>query len=234
MARSSTPLPPAPPARPRWRPSNPEASTAPADGAGDYGPVFLTDGSYDVTASADGFDPATVDIVSVFAGITTTQDFSLARPVLDAAPCECRDARCSTSGSADETLHPEQPRLSPLLDWSLAEMPPIDSANPLSMTVKAGPIEIEAELADQMRSRGSAGYIIDFRERPDLSPALSMGWDDRGASSLMLCGATATRTQARVRSYLEDHRVALPGLLDRQCHHRPVIVGRCLRRSPRL
>jgi len=185
----------------------PGGIAAPADGAGDYGPVFLVDGSYDVTASAPGFGDDTANSVAVVAGTTTTQDFDLMRPVLQTAPVSF-DTTVPTSGSADETLTLDNLGNLPPLDWTLRELPPTEAANPLSAPPVSGPVKVEPELEDQMRSLGVAGYLIDFRERPDLSPALAMEWDERGRFVVDALTATAERTQTRVRDYLDGQRVS--------------------------
>jgi len=185
----------------------PGSVVAPADGSGDYGPVFLTDGSYDVTASASGFDDTTVPSVSVVSGTITTQDFDLVRPVLDATPASF-DVTAPVSTSTDETLALSNLGYVPALDWSISELPPTETANPLSKPSDAATVRVEPELDAQMRSRGVAGYIIDFVERPDLSPALTMDWNARGEYVVDALTETAERTQKRVRTYLDDRRVA--------------------------
>ena len=181
--------------------------TAPADAAGDYGPVFLADGTYDVTASASGFGDESATGVTVIAGTTTTMDFDLLRPVLGAAPTSF-DTTVPTSSSADETLTLSNQGYLPPLDWTLSELPPTEAANPLSAPPAAGPVTIEPKLEAEMRSAGEAGYLIDFRERPDLSPALTMGWDERGRFVVNALMATAKRTQSRVRDYLDGRKVS--------------------------
>ncbi|MEX1310312.1 MAG: carboxypeptidase-like regulatory domain-containing protein, partial [Candidatus Sulfomarinibacteraceae bacterium] len=131
----------------------PDGITAPADGSGSYGPVFLADGSYDVTASADGFDDATATSVSLVAGTITTQDFDLVRPVMDVSPPSF-DTTVPLSSTADETLTLDNIGYIPPLDWSIAELPPVESASPLSQPAEASPIRVEPELAAEMQSRG--------------------------------------------------------------------------------
>ncbi len=185
---------------------NPGSIVAPADGAGDYGPVFLTDGIYDVTASADGYDDVAVTGISVLPQTITIVDFNLLRPALDVTPTSV-ETTVATGVSADEILSLSNLGYVPPLDWTVTELPPI-AANPLSKSPKAGSVKVEPELEAQMRSRGAAGYIIDLVERPDLSPALTMGWDERGEFVVEALKETAERTQARVREYLDDRRVA--------------------------
>jgi hypothetical protein len=123
---------------------------APADGSGDYGPVVLAEGTYDVTASADGFDDMTATSVSVLAGTITTLDFSLYRPVLDAAPTTF-DVTMPVSTSTDETLALSNLGYIPPLDWSIAELPPTEAVNPFSKPADAASVRVEPELDAQMR-----------------------------------------------------------------------------------
>jgi len=185
----------------------PGSLAAPVDGSGDYGPLFLPADSYDVTASAQGYEDDTVTSVQVIAMTITTQDFALDRPVLAAAPAAF-DVTIPISTSADETLTLDNIGPVPPLDWSIAELPPTEAVNPFSEPTEAPSVKVEPKLDAQMRSRGEAGYIIDFVERPDLSPALTMDWDARGRFVVDALRETAEHTQARVRSYLDERRVA--------------------------
>ncbi|HSL17696.1 MAG TPA: S8 family serine peptidase [Methylomirabilota bacterium] len=184
----------------------PGGLSAPADGSGAYGPVFLSDGLYDVTASAPGYDDLTAPGVAVVAGVITTQDFDLGRPVLEALPTSF-DVSLAVSSSGDETLGIGNLGSSPALDWSLRELPPTETANPFSGTAPEPGVAVEAELAAAMDSRGEAGLLIDFRERPDLSPALGMDWHERGRFVVDVLRESAARSQARVREYLDRGRV---------------------------
>jgi uncharacterized repeat protein (TIGR01451 family) len=55
---------------------------------GYYGPEELEPGVYDVSASAPGFSTETASSVTVAAGLTTTQDFNLWRPVIGVTPTD--------------------------------------------------------------------------------------------------------------------------------------------------
>ncbi len=186
---------------------DPGGVTAPADGAGAYGPVYLTDGSYDVTGTAQGFDDDTVTGVAVVAGGATTLDLYLERPVLDATPTSF-ETTVTTGSSDSEILGLANQGVTPELDWSIGELPPTETVNPMSSPSAPGPVVIEPALADQLRAGGEVGYLIDLRERPDLGPALTMPWRERGRYVVEVLRATADRTQARVRAYLDDHRVS--------------------------
>ncbi|HSN57354.1 MAG TPA: S8 family serine peptidase, partial [Candidatus Sulfomarinibacteraceae bacterium] len=184
----------------------PGGLSAPADGSGAFGPVFLADGSYDVTASAAGYDDASVTAVAVVVGVVTTQDFDLLRPILEALPASF-EVSLAVSSSDDETLGIGNLGSSPALDWSLRELPPTEAASPFSGTTPAAGMAVEPELAAAMDSRGEAGLLIDFRERPDLSPALGMDWHERGRFVVDVLRESAARSQARVREYLDLGRV---------------------------
>ena len=185
----------------------PGGVAAPADGSGAYGPVFLADGSYDVTASAAGYDDSSLTAVTVVAGVITTQDFDLLRPILEALPASF-DVSLAVSSSSEETLGIGNLGASPALDWSLRELPPTETASPFSESVPAPGVAVEPELAAAMDSRGEAGLLVDFRERPDLSPALGMDWHERGRFVVDVLRESAVRSQARVRAYLDRSRVS--------------------------
>ena len=66
----------------------PGGLTVTADsGTGYYGPVLLISGTYTVTASAFGYSTETA-IVDVTTGVTTPQNFSLQRPVIEVTPTD--------------------------------------------------------------------------------------------------------------------------------------------------
>jgi len=68
-------------------------------------------------------------------------------------------------------------------------------------------VRIEPELEASMRIHGETAVIIDFGERPDLSPAFTMDWEARGQFVVDQLRSTAERTQARARAYLETEEV---------------------------
>ncbi len=68
-------------------------------------------------------------------------------------------------------------------------------------------IEVEPGLRVQLMGGQTAGYLIYFREKPDLSPAYTMDWIERGRFVADALRWTAERSQAEVRAYLEEHNV---------------------------
>ncbi len=70
------------------------------------------------------------------------------------------------------------------------------------------PIMVEPDLQAKMASDGSAGYLIYFREKPDLTGASAMAWQNRGAFVADALQTTARGTQDQVRQYLDSRQVA--------------------------
>ena len=64
-------------------------------------------------------------------------------------------------------------------------------------------IEIEPQLQSQLMSDDASGYLIYFREYPDLSQAYDMNWEERGRFVVNALQQTAARTQKNVRTYLD-------------------------------
>jgi len=64
-------------------------------------------------------------------------------------------------------------------------------------------VEVEPALRQQLQADESTGYLIYFHERPDLSKAYAMDWITRGRFVTAALQATAERSQARVRAYLD-------------------------------
>ncbi len=66
-----------------------------------------------------------------------------------------------------------------------------------------GNIEVEEVLRNQLAADETTGYLIYFREKPDLSPAYEMDWIERGRFVANALNQTALRSQASVRAYLD-------------------------------
>jgi subtilisin family serine protease len=66
----------------------------------------------------------------------------------------------------------------------------------------SSPVTVEPGLEAAMRVHGQAAILVDFAERPDLTSALTMGWEARGRFVVDQLRSTAERSQARVRDYL--------------------------------
>jgi len=80
-----------------------------------------------------------------------------------------------------------------------------DPVSPFSerSSTKGAPVKIEPELEAAVRLHGETAVLVDFEARPDLSPALGMGWDERGRFVVAELQAAAQRSQGRVRAYLD-------------------------------
>jgi len=82
-----------------------------------------------------------------------------------------------------------------------------------SLTQESGTeIEVEPALLNQFRmaadgDESGVGYLIYFRERPDLSPAYEMDWDARGRFVVAALQEAAESAQEEVRVYLDSNRV---------------------------
>lgn len=69
-------------------------------------------------------------------------------------------------------------------------------------------IEVEPALQNRLAAgEGDFGYLIYFRERPDLSPALEMDWESRGRFVASALQAAAQESQGNVRAYLDRQGV---------------------------
>jgi subtilisin family serine protease len=64
-------------------------------------------------------------------------------------------------------------------------------------------IKVEPQLIAQLNADEATGYMVYFREKPDLSPAFGMDWHERGWFVMSALRETAERSQARVRAYLD-------------------------------
>ena len=81
------------------------------------------------------------------------------------------------------------------------------------------PAEIEPELQAALQTEGQANLFIMFRDRADLSPTYSMSWAKRGEFVYQTLLATAQRSQASVRGYLDARRVPYSScIIDNSIH----------------
>jgi len=69
-------------------------------------------------------------------------------------------------------------------------------------------IEVEPELLNRIQTDESPGYLIYFRQRPDLSPGFRMGWEARGQFVTSALQKAAESAQRRVRAYLDSQGVS--------------------------
>jgi len=68
-------------------------------------------------------------------------------------------------------------------------------------------VEIEPGLRMQLNVDQPFGYLIYFREKPDLSLALDLDWNARGRFVISQLQETAERSQSKVRAYLDSQGV---------------------------
>jgi subtilisin family serine protease len=68
-------------------------------------------------------------------------------------------------------------------------------------------VTVEQAVLDEMQTKGSASYWIQFKNDVDLSPAYTMNWSDRGWFVYKTLLAQADATQAPVQKYLLGSKV---------------------------
>jgi subtilisin family serine protease len=68
-------------------------------------------------------------------------------------------------------------------------------------------VQVDPEVMQEMETKGSASYWIDFDAKADLSAANSMDWSKRGWYVYETLSKTASASQARVAAYLTDSKV---------------------------
>ena len=190
-----------------------------ADASGYY-TITLVPVDYQVTAGADGYPILEGPyIVTVSAGATTSQDFVLARPDISVDPLflsasetapltTTRFLTIANSGTyslefeIQELAAPEPVEVMPA-----QSAPPQREAKSQPLADSAG-VEVEAQLLNELGTDESTGYLIYFRERPDLSPADEMDWIERGQFVTQALQETASHSQARVRAYLDEQGIS--------------------------
>jgi hypothetical protein len=68
-------------------------------------------------------------------------------------------------------------------------------------------IDIDPELIEQFKANETAGYVIYFRAKANLSGAPSANWKEQNEFINRALQENANRSQARVRSYLFGNKV---------------------------
>ena len=86
---------------------------------------------------------------------------------------------------------------------------PNDQDNaPSQSYVEQGPIDkIESTLQTALDVKGRANMFIVFPDKPDLSPAYSMSWDERGKFVYETLRKTAEQSQSKVRAWLDARNI---------------------------
>lgn len=67
--------------------------------------------------------------------------------------------------------------------------------------------KVETALLDELAQTGSADFVVRFAEQADLSPAYTMGWQERGEFVYETLTETAERVQGGARAYLDRRGV---------------------------
>lgn len=187
----------------------PGSSDVSARGDGVYSSE-LAPYDYQVTASSVGYpQPAGPVGVRVERGLTVTLDFFLDRPdmVLLSTPITAAIDTGHTTSVSIEIQNPGSLELA----FTLREVTPDGTGGAgeaRSQTEPAADIQIEPALLAELEARGSNGYLIYLRDRPDLSAATYMSWQDRGRFVVQALKETARRSQAPVRQVLDSQGVA--------------------------
>jgi|GEM_PF-1486810 len=78
---------------------------------------------------------------------------------------------------------------------------------PFGFPLTADAIEVDPELIEQFKTNETAGYVIYFRAKANLSGAPSTNWKEQNEFINHALQETANRSQARVRSYLFGNKV---------------------------
>jgi uncharacterized repeat protein (TIGR01451 family) len=175
---------------------------------------------YTVTASAEGY-PNTDGpyAVSVSAGAISSQDFVLGRPDISVDPLAL-NARAVAPQAVTQhftitnrgpyALEFEIHKVATPSTTGAASKPLAAPGEETKSQPLTGGLEIEVEpkLLSELDADEANGYLIYFRERPDLSPAFEMDWIERGRFVVRALQETADRSQERVRAYLDAQGVA--------------------------
>jgi len=189
-----------------------------ADASGYY-TITLVPVDYQVTARAASYPKMEGPYpVTISAGATTSQDFVLSRSDISVDPAALSAAATapltttrvlSIANSGTYSLEFE---IQEVVASEPAETTPAQSAPPereaksQPVTASAG-VEVEAQLLNELSTDASTGYLIYFREHPDLAPAFEMDWIERGEFVTKALQETASRSQERVRAYLDEQGV---------------------------
>ncbi|HOT91603.1 MAG TPA: S8 family serine peptidase [Anaerolineae bacterium] len=203
-----------PPVTPAFVFLEPGKVTLPVDAvSGQFGPTELIAWTYTATAYAPGYAAGGADAVAITAGVTHTQEYALFRPSVALTPTALVPLTAYVGRTTPVTLTLANVGHAPLT-FRVAE-----SGLPLqggarsktgSSPTETGPenkVTVEPQLAAALADDGTIGYLIRFRERPDLTPAYTMTWEARGEFVTQALQATAERAQARVRAYLDARGV---------------------------
>ena len=171
-----------------------------------YYTVPLIPFEYQVSASVPDYPELSGPyLVTVHDDTSTPQDFTLRRPELAVAPISFSASAVAISTVTDHFTITNSGSYT--LEYQVREVPPTMVLNAMSRPSGQPGIEVEPDLLAEMSAEGVAAYLIYLRERPDLSPALGMDWQQRGRFVVDALQRAAERSQAGVRAYLDARGV---------------------------
>ncbi len=183
----------------------------PVDAAtGQFGPTELVAWTYTVTVHAPGYTSVGADAVTITTGVTQTRVYPLFRPAVVLTPPALAPLTAYVGQVTTTTLTLANIGHVPLA-FRVAEsglpMPALARSETGMHAPQSTGVTVEPQLAAVLADDETTGYLIRFRERPDLTPAYTMTWEARGEFVMQALQATAERAQARVRAYLDARRV---------------------------
>jgi subtilisin family serine protease len=197
----------------------PGGRVIPASTSGNY-TATLEATDFVVTARAGSYPkPDGPYTVAVSAGETTSQDFVLDRPDIAVAPLSLTTATTApftttrfltiTNGGTYslefQIREVVEPQSIEATSPASAEPEPKAKSQPV---MDSPEIQVEPQLLNELSTDPSTGYLIYFRERPDLLPAFEMDWVERGRFVTEALQETASRSQERVRAYLDGQGIS--------------------------
>ncbi len=69
-------------------------------------------------------------------------------------------------------------------------------------------VEVEQAVQEQIQAKGTAGYLIYFRDRPSLEAAENLDWIQRGRFVMQQLQSVAKSSQKNVRAYLDSNGIS--------------------------
>jgi hypothetical protein len=159
--------------------------TAPVDPATGYYSMEVYSHTYTAGATAPGYSLETA-MVDVLTGMTTTQDFSLQRPVISVEPSDFISVQVLIDTPTTFPMVIGNEGSLPL-DFEIYEFPSgavtLGQAEPLAFltTWLEGEVEVDPQVLAELDAAGATDFFVRMRLQADLSPAEAIeDWDARG------------------------------------------------------
>jgi subtilisin family serine protease len=70
------------------------------------------------------------------------------------------------------------------------------------------PVFVDPQVVQDLQSKGTTSYWIDFKNQPDLTPAFTMDWRSRGQYVYEQLSKEADQSQRNVRAYLDEGNIS--------------------------